>query len=196
VVAVKTSYSTPCPRRIRNIHTKSDPATDIRSWADVPTAILQSELARRQDRETLERPACGGKNKGSYNTPIHVGALILILTLSTIGVYPSLSSVYRLLLTSDSSVRLSHHRPQIPTSPNTSPIHLPLSPFRNRRSHSYGLRTPLPYCLHISHRPMSTVLLERAVSGYAGSHRHDLGLHSRRHRTILRHARRRTHPQQ
>ncbi len=32
------------------------------------------------------QPACGsGQHKGSYNTPLHVGALIIILVLSTLG---------------------------------------------------------------------------------------------------------------
>jgi zinc transporter 1/2/3 len=51
------------------------------SWADIPTAILQAELAKRQNDET-ERPACGGGIQGSYNTSIHVAALVLILLLS------------------------------------------------------------------------------------------------------------------
>jgi hypothetical protein len=59
--------------------------TDVNSWADVPTAILRAELQRRQDGSEAERPACGSGKRGAYNTPIHVGALILILALSTIG---------------------------------------------------------------------------------------------------------------
>ncbi|ORY15031.1 Zinc/iron permease [Clohesyomyces aquaticus] len=51
------------------------------SWTDVPTHLLHAELLRRRDGE---RPACGTKgSKGSYNTPLHVFALILILVLST-----------------------------------------------------------------------------------------------------------------
>jgi zinc transporter 1/2/3 len=53
----------------------------IQSWADIPTAFLHAELARRQDVNT-ERPACGSSTSSSYNTGIHVFALILILTLS------------------------------------------------------------------------------------------------------------------
>lgn len=87
-------------RRICNILT----ATDIRSWTDIPTAILQSELARRQNRDVPERPACGGKNKGSYNTSIHVGALVLILALSTIG----MNCLLQLLLYTIANVTLQH----------------------------------------------------------------------------------------
>lgn len=72
---------------IPNLLTTNSPV-DIRSWADIPTAILHSELARRQNGDVPGRPACGGKNKGSYNTPVHVGALVLILALSTIGTSP------------------------------------------------------------------------------------------------------------
>ena len=58
---------------------------DPASWSDIPTVILRAELARRQDEVT--KPTCGsGGNRGSYNTSLHVGALILILVLSTAGV--------------------------------------------------------------------------------------------------------------
>lgn len=51
------------------------------SWTDIPTHLLREELHRRQDDE---RPTCGTKGgRGSYNTSLHVFALILILTLST-----------------------------------------------------------------------------------------------------------------
>jgi hypothetical protein len=50
----------------------------------VPLSVLQHELARRQ--ENGEKPACGsGKNKYAYNTSVHVGALFLILFLSTLA---------------------------------------------------------------------------------------------------------------
>jgi hypothetical protein len=62
-----------------------DCQTEIQSWTDVPTALLQAELARRQDATAPPKPVCGSKTLGNYNTPIHVGALILILALSTIG---------------------------------------------------------------------------------------------------------------
>ncbi|KAF1975271.1 Zinc/iron permease [Bimuria novae-zelandiae CBS 107.79] len=51
-------------------------------WADIPTHLLRAELLRRQQQE--ERPTCGTKgNRGKYNTPFHVFALLLILTVST-----------------------------------------------------------------------------------------------------------------
>lgn len=38
------------------------------SWADVPTAILQAEIARRDDAPT--KPTCGsGKSTKAYDTP-------------------------------------------------------------------------------------------------------------------------------
>lgn len=56
----------------------------IKSWADIPVAVLQAELQRRQDRP--EKPECGTKGRrGSYNTSLHVFALVLILVLSTLG---------------------------------------------------------------------------------------------------------------
>lgn len=58
------------------------------SWTDIPTALLHAELERRHGgvKESTageQRPACGSKTKGEYNTPLHVFALILILALST-----------------------------------------------------------------------------------------------------------------
>ncbi|KAA6415644.1 MAG: Zinc iron permease [Lasallia pustulata] len=52
------------------------------AWIDVPTDLLRAELSRRQDGP--QKPACGsGHVKGAYNTSLHVGALVLILVLST-----------------------------------------------------------------------------------------------------------------
>lgn len=53
----------------------------LESWSELPTAVLRAELARRATEDN-ERPACGGAQKGRYDTTIHVGALILILVLS------------------------------------------------------------------------------------------------------------------
>ncbi|KAF9735702.1 hypothetical protein PMIN02_005562 [Paraphaeosphaeria minitans] len=56
-------------------------------WVDIPTHLLRAELLRRQEQEQdqeQERPECGTKgNGGYYNTPLHVFALVLILTVST-----------------------------------------------------------------------------------------------------------------
>ncbi len=60
-----------------------------RSWDDVPTAVLQAQLARRQDTAL---PSCGSTNKGTYNTSIHVFALVLILLVSVAGSYSVLRS--------------------------------------------------------------------------------------------------------
>jgi hypothetical protein len=61
----------------------ADVYTDVMTIADLPIEILRAELRRRQDG--ADRPACGSGKRGAYNTPIHVFALILILSLSTIG---------------------------------------------------------------------------------------------------------------
>ncbi|MCJ1404899.1 hypothetical protein MMC11_008125 [Xylographa trunciseda] len=62
----------------------SDARLDYKSWSDIPSAILKAELLQRQD--TPEKPACGTKgNRGNYNTPLHVFALVLILVLSTLA---------------------------------------------------------------------------------------------------------------
>ncbi|KAL2022094.1 hypothetical protein VTK56DRAFT_6138 [Thermocarpiscus australiensis] len=52
-------------------------------WSSIPTELLLAELSRRDGAK--ERPACGSGNRGSYDTGVHVFALFLILTLSTLA---------------------------------------------------------------------------------------------------------------
>jgi zinc transporter 1/2/3 len=52
------------------------------TWANIPSHILRSELARRAN-ETTTRPTCGGNQTTKYNTTIHVIALIIVLVVST-----------------------------------------------------------------------------------------------------------------
>ncbi|KAL1873550.1 hypothetical protein Daus18300_003914 [Diaporthe australafricana] len=66
-------------------------ATDI-SWASLPTEWLLAELAKRDDAVD-PKPQCGSGKKGSYDTFMHVAALVLILALSTIACgFPLISS--------------------------------------------------------------------------------------------------------
>lgn len=54
------------------------------SWAEVPTALLQAEIARRQNAPA--KPECGsGHTTKAYDTPLHFFALLLILGLSVGG---------------------------------------------------------------------------------------------------------------
>lgn len=55
------------------------------SWsaAEIPSSLLRAELERRKDEG--EKPECGSSSHGSYNMPLHVFALVLILVLSTVG---------------------------------------------------------------------------------------------------------------
>ncbi|KAJ8119101.1 hypothetical protein ONZ43_g3864 [Nemania bipapillata] len=56
------------------------------SWSSIPSDILRAELARRQaENGASEKPACGSGDRGAYDTPLHVFALILILALSTLA---------------------------------------------------------------------------------------------------------------
>ncbi|KAI5864948.1 Zinc/iron permease [Durotheca rogersii] len=59
------------------------------SWSSIPTHLLLAELERRQDGQAdnnnAEKPACGSGDRGAYDTPLHVFALFLILTLSTLA---------------------------------------------------------------------------------------------------------------
>ena len=51
--------------------------------------LLNAELQRRDE---VPKPSCGTLGvRGSYNTPLHVFALALILALSTLGQYSSSS---------------------------------------------------------------------------------------------------------
>ncbi|KAK8856956.1 Zinc/iron permease [Apiospora arundinis] len=57
------------------------------SWSTIPTDLLIAEISRRQDAGSSEnkKPVCGSGEKGSYDTPLHVFALVLILVLSTLA---------------------------------------------------------------------------------------------------------------
>ncbi|KAI1802988.1 Zinc/iron permease [Daldinia bambusicola] len=60
------------------------------SWASIPTHLLLAELSKRQHgsgnpTSDAEKPTCGSGERGAYNTALHVFALFLILTLSTLA---------------------------------------------------------------------------------------------------------------
>ncbi|KAI1655408.1 Zinc/iron permease [Daldinia decipiens] len=60
------------------------------SWTSIPTDLLLAELSKRQhghgsSTPDTEKPACGSGERGAYNTALHVFALFLILTLSTLA---------------------------------------------------------------------------------------------------------------
>src|SRR4051794_3662816 len=57
---------------------------DTSSLHNLPLSLLHAELQRRQDKDY--KPSCGtSTQRGSYNLPLHVFALFLILILSTLG---------------------------------------------------------------------------------------------------------------
>ncbi|KAF6825817.1 ZIP Zinc transporter [Colletotrichum plurivorum] len=66
---------------------------DAASWAAIPTEFLLAELSKRHGHAAAPddagagaaKPQCGSSKRGSYDTPLHIGALILILALSTIS---------------------------------------------------------------------------------------------------------------
>ncbi|KAI1431271.1 Zinc/iron permease [Xylaria sp. CBS 124048] len=62
----------------------SDLPHDV-SWSSIPSALLRAELARRQDANDAKKPACGSGDRGEYDTPLHIFALLLILTLSLLA---------------------------------------------------------------------------------------------------------------
>ncbi|KAG6013673.1 hypothetical protein E4U54_006470, partial [Claviceps lovelessii] len=55
---------------------------DAAQWSSLPTRMLLAELQRR--KHGGEKPQCGGRQQGWYDTAAHVFALLLILVLSTL----------------------------------------------------------------------------------------------------------------
>ncbi|CAM1504388.1 Fc.00g019790.m01.CDS01 [Cosmosporella sp. VM-42] len=53
------------------------------SWSSIPTNLILAELEKRA--KDGEKPECGSRTRGSYDTSAHVFALILILVLSTLA---------------------------------------------------------------------------------------------------------------
>ncbi|KAJ5902425.1 Zinc/iron permease [Penicillium taxi] len=56
--------------------------------SNIPESLLRAELQRRhviRASDPVNAPACGSGSRGTYNTPLHVMALFLILGLSTLA---------------------------------------------------------------------------------------------------------------
>ncbi|KAJ5099110.1 Zinc/iron permease [Penicillium argentinense] len=54
--------------------------------SQLPESLLRAELQRRNVNQAVDSddtPSCGSRQRGAYNTPLHVMALFLILVLST-----------------------------------------------------------------------------------------------------------------
>ncbi|QQK45525.1 Zip-domain-containing protein [Penicillium digitatum] len=66
--------------------TANDSTSDLKrafsAISEIPDTLLRAELLRR-DGASDDTSACGSKQRGDYNTPLHVMALFLILGLST-----------------------------------------------------------------------------------------------------------------
>lgn len=65
----------------------------------LPESLLRAELKRRngnivRDEGDDDGSTCGSGQRGTYNTPLHVMALFLILVLSTFGTYLLPFSLY------------------------------------------------------------------------------------------------------
>lgn len=165
-------------------------------WSDIPTALLRAELERRQNGSG--KPACGsGRTRGTYNTSLHVGALILILVLSTAGkslppFYFPLQKVQRWLLGAGSML-LSHHSATISPPPCSSPPPLPLPPFRHRRAHRHSLRTPPAHSLCFAHGPLSSIFLEQDIPSHGRVDRYGVHAGSCGYWDVLRNTGRRPH---
>ncbi|KAF9894191.1 hypothetical protein FE257_007693 [Aspergillus nanangensis] len=53
--------------------------------SEIPDVVLRAEIRRRSELRDDDGSTCGSKERGAYNTPIHVMALFLILILSTLA---------------------------------------------------------------------------------------------------------------
>lgn len=139
---------------------------------DIPAHILHAELLRRQE-ETDERPKCETKGgKGQYNTTLHVFALLLILTLSTAGTSAALPTLQPPIANLH-SLFLPNHRQALSLDPRAPPVPLHLTTLWHRRTYSHRFRSSPPHCLRVSHTPMSSSLLEQALSRHAGPRGYD-----------------------
>jgi hypothetical protein len=76
-------YETHQLSRNTGIDTSSAAQPDEASWSSISTNLLLAELRRRQ--EDGEKPECGSRERGWYDTAAHVFALFLILALSTLS---------------------------------------------------------------------------------------------------------------
>ncbi|KAE8348336.1 Zinc/iron permease [Aspergillus coremiiformis] len=59
----------------------------VKLIVDFPETVLQAELKQRNGMRDFDndKSSCGSKDRGVYNTPVHVMALFLILMLSTLA---------------------------------------------------------------------------------------------------------------
>ena len=126
------------------------------SWASISTDTILAELRRRQ--EDGEKPACGSRSKGSYDTSAHVFALVLILVLSTLGKSPSIAT------TDTRLIWYSMRFPSIVTTNDarskTKIYHFLLPAYWNRRPTGNGLCSPPPYRFRVNDRSMSPWFLQ------------------------------------
>lgn len=144
----------------------------------MPIAVLQDELDELERRRASDSGfACGSADKTkSYNTPLHVFALILILGLSTLGeACPYVScSLFTGVLTFNSML-LPNHRPPLSATSDTSPFPIPFPPFRHRGAYCDCLCSPSPDRICLPDRSMSPALLECWLSGNGRFNCYDLG---------------------
>jgi hypothetical protein len=120
----------------------------IQSWADIPTSLLRAELSRRQVDQ--DRPACGSGTIGTYNTPLHVGGLILILVVSVAGKFISNHILYPMPCSNYIfSMRIPDHCQAIPQISSTSSHSLPLQTFWNWCLTCHRFCSSVPYRIHI-----------------------------------------------
>ena len=93
--------------------------------------------------------------------PVHVFALILILTLSTLGMSISTRDFYKksqVLI--EISMLLPHHSPPLPQTLNSPPLSLPLAALRHWGPHRNSLRPSPTDRLRFPDGPLPPFLLE------------------------------------
>jgi hypothetical protein len=148
------------------------------SLADIPIAILKDELQRRGHvvRADGNRDGnvtnCGSSGRGgSYNTPLHIAALVLILALSTLGMCSPPGGCNLFIQTHDrpfplimcaltiSSMLISRNRSPISTSSNPATFSLSLTAFWNWRAYRNGVCPSSPDRICVFDQSMSAQFL-------------------------------------
>jgi hypothetical protein len=137
----------------------------------ISSQLLRAELWRRDGE--LNKPACGsGGRRGSYNTSLHVGALFLILTLSTLGRTTRATNLHT--VDSSSSLLVPYCREAFSQAPHSTSLPLPLTALRDWCFDRNSIRSPTANSFRLFDRPMSPLLLEQGLSCHGRSHRHDI----------------------
>lgn len=78
-------------------------------------------------------------------------------------------------------MRFPNNCPPLSSLARATPLPLSFATLRHRRPHRHRFRAPLPDCVHILDRSMSSAVLERGVPAYGRPHCYEFCLRSGGH---------------